>query len=148
MSMYIRVKRKKTTIFLHVEPTDTVLEVKQKLQDLVEQPPEKQQLFKGTQLLEDARKLAEAKVENDDVKQWSSSKMMAHLNPSTSRQSAQAWKQHDDLLKAFQVALILRLVVGFQLTGYNVVALDSSDDSSSMSMSDASFQSIHSGSGS
>ncbi|KAF5830190.1 ubiquitin-related domain-containing protein [Dunaliella salina] len=67
MSMYIRVKRKKTTIFLHVEPTDTVLEVKQKLQDLVEQPPEKQQLFKGTQLLEDARKLAEAKVENDDV---------------------------------------------------------------------------------
>jgi len=35
--MYIRVKRKKTTIFLHVEPTDTVLEVKQKLQDLVEQ---------------------------------------------------------------------------------------------------------------
>lgn len=31
------------------------------------QPPEKQQLFKGTQLLEDARKLAEAKVENDDV---------------------------------------------------------------------------------
>ena len=36
-SMYIRVKRQKTTIFLHVEPTDTVLEVKQKLQDLVEQ---------------------------------------------------------------------------------------------------------------
>jgi hypothetical protein len=35
--MYIRVKRQKTTIFLHVEPTDTVLEVKQKLQDLVEQ---------------------------------------------------------------------------------------------------------------
>jgi hypothetical protein len=36
-SMYVRVKRKKTTIFLHVEPTDTVLEVKQKLQELVEQ---------------------------------------------------------------------------------------------------------------
>lgn len=35
--MYIRVKRKKTTVFLHVEPTDTVLEVKQKLQELVEQ---------------------------------------------------------------------------------------------------------------
>ncbi len=36
-SMYIRIKRKKTTVFLHVEPTDTVLEVKQKLQELVEQ---------------------------------------------------------------------------------------------------------------
>lgn len=35
--MYIRVKRKKTTIFLHVEPTDTIIEVKQKLQELVEQ---------------------------------------------------------------------------------------------------------------
>jgi len=35
-SMYIRVKRKKTTIFLTVEPTDTVLEVKQKLQALID----------------------------------------------------------------------------------------------------------------
>jgi hypothetical protein len=35
--MYIRVKRKKTTVFMHVEPTDTVLEVKQKLQELIEQ---------------------------------------------------------------------------------------------------------------
>lgn len=35
--MYIRVKRKKATVFLHVEPTDTVLEVKQKLQELLEQ---------------------------------------------------------------------------------------------------------------
>ena len=36
-SMYVRVKRLKTTYFLHVEPTDTVLEVKQKLQELVDQ---------------------------------------------------------------------------------------------------------------
>jgi len=35
--MYIRVKRHKRTIFLQVEPTDTVLEVKHKLQDLCEQ---------------------------------------------------------------------------------------------------------------
>ncbi|KAJ9505693.1 hypothetical protein QJQ45_024222 [Haematococcus lacustris] len=66
-SMYVRVKRKKQTIFLHVEPTDTVLEVKQKLQELVDQPPENQQLLKGTMLLEDAKKIAEMKVENDDI---------------------------------------------------------------------------------
>ena len=36
-SMYLRVKRKRLTVFLQVEPTDTVLEVKQKLQQLVEQ---------------------------------------------------------------------------------------------------------------
>lgn len=35
-SMYIRVKRQKTTVFLQVEPTDTLLEVKQKLQALIE----------------------------------------------------------------------------------------------------------------
>ena len=35
--MYVRVKREKTTIFLHVEPTDTILEVKQKLQELCDQ---------------------------------------------------------------------------------------------------------------
>ncbi|KAG1678871.1 hypothetical protein FOA52_003539 [Chlamydomonas sp. UWO 241] len=67
MSMYIRVKRLKQTFFLHVEATDTVLEVKSKLQDLVEQPPEKQQLLKGTTVLEDAKKLADLKIENDDV---------------------------------------------------------------------------------
>jgi hypothetical protein len=31
-SMYVRVKRAKTTMFLHVEPTETVLELKQKIQ--------------------------------------------------------------------------------------------------------------------
>ena len=36
-SMYIRVKRLKATYFLHVEPSDTVLEVKSKLQELLEQ---------------------------------------------------------------------------------------------------------------
>ena len=38
---YVRVKRKKTTYFLEVEPSLTVLEVKQKLQEHCEQvgPP-------------------------------------------------------------------------------------------------------------
>lgn len=67
MSMYVRVKRSKTTIFLHVEPTDTVLEVKQKLQELVQQGPETQRLYLGKVMLEDAKQLAELKVENDDV---------------------------------------------------------------------------------
>lgn len=37
MSIYVRVKRKRTTWFMHVEPNDTILEVKQKLQELTEQ---------------------------------------------------------------------------------------------------------------
>lgn len=34
---------------------------------LLEQPPEKQQLLKGSQVLEDAKKLADLKVENDGI---------------------------------------------------------------------------------
>lgn len=67
MSMYVRIKRSKTTIFLHVEPTDTVLEVKQKLQELTQQGPDTQRLYLGKTMLEDARQLADLKVENDDV---------------------------------------------------------------------------------
>ena len=36
-SMYVKVKRQKTTIFLLVEPADTVASVKQKLEELVQQ---------------------------------------------------------------------------------------------------------------
>ncbi|KAI8467016.1 MAG: hypothetical protein J3K34DRAFT_431946 [Monoraphidium minutum] len=65
--MYIRCKRKKVTVFLQVEPTDTVLEVKAKLQALINQDPASLQLQKDGVVLEDARKLADLKVENDDV---------------------------------------------------------------------------------
>lgn len=37
MSMYVRIKREKLTIFLHVEPTDTVAQVKSKLEELIQQ---------------------------------------------------------------------------------------------------------------
>jgi transcription elongation factor B subunit 2 len=65
--MYVRVKRFKTTSFLHVEPTDTISSVKAKLQDLLQQAPERQQLYKDSTLLEDDRSLAELKIETDDA---------------------------------------------------------------------------------
>lgn len=65
--MYVRVKRLKTTSFLHVEPTDTISSVKAKLQDLLQEAPERQQLYKDGTLLEDDRSLAELKIETDDA---------------------------------------------------------------------------------
>ena len=65
--MYVRVKRQKTTLFLHVEPSDTVLQVKSKIQDLIQEPPANQRLFKDSAALEDGRSLAELRVETDDV---------------------------------------------------------------------------------
>ena len=65
--MYIRCKRKKVTVFLQVEPTDTVLEVKAKLQALVDVEPAALQLVKDGAVLEDARRLSDLRVDNDDV---------------------------------------------------------------------------------
>lgn len=65
--MYIRVKRKKTTIFVHVEPTDTIQDVKQKLQQLINQPADQQRLHKDGASLDDSKRLTDLKIENDDV---------------------------------------------------------------------------------
>jgi transcription elongation factor B subunit 2 len=64
--MYVRVKRQRTTLFLHVEPTDTVLQVKTKIEDLLQAAPANQRLYKDGALLEDGRSLAELRVETDD----------------------------------------------------------------------------------
>jgi hypothetical protein len=77
MSMYVRVKRAKTTMFLHVDPSETVMELKQKIQAATDSeetpggvPIDRQRLLAGPtfeQALEDARQLQELKVENDAV---------------------------------------------------------------------------------
>lgn len=66
-SMYVRVKRQKSTIFLQVEPTDTILHLKTKLQDILQATPEHQQLYKEDTHLEDDKNLAELKIESDGV---------------------------------------------------------------------------------
>ena len=77
MSMYVRVKRHKTTLFLHCDPGETVLELKQKIQvstDSVERPGgvpvDQQRLLTGPafdSVLEDAKQLRELKIETDAV---------------------------------------------------------------------------------
>ena len=36
-SMYVRVKREKITYFIQADPSDTILELKEKLQELIDQ---------------------------------------------------------------------------------------------------------------
>ncbi|BBN05638.1 elongin-B [Marchantia polymorpha subsp. ruderalis] len=69
MAMFIRVKRKKTTYFLHCDPSETVLEIKQKLQALSDNPVDCQRLIllSSQLVLEDSRTLADQKVENDAI---------------------------------------------------------------------------------
>ncbi|OIV98515.1 hypothetical protein TanjilG_18799 [Lupinus angustifolius] len=67
--MYIRVKHSKTTYFIKCKPSDKVLDIKEKLQELIDQPANDQRLvLPGTrEVLEDSKTLAEQKVENDAV---------------------------------------------------------------------------------
>ncbi|XP_057988040.1 uncharacterized protein LOC110670720 isoform X3 [Hevea brasiliensis] len=67
MAMYIRVKRNKTTYFIQCDPTEKILDIKQKLQVLIDKPVNDQQLISlsNGEVLEDSKTLAEQKVEND-----------------------------------------------------------------------------------
>ncbi|OMO80806.1 Ubiquitin [Corchorus olitorius] len=67
--MYIRVKRCKTTYFIQCDPTETTLDIKQKLHTLIDQPVNDQRLIlvNSGEVLEDSKTLADQKVENDAV---------------------------------------------------------------------------------
>ncbi|KAK6944326.1 Ubiquitin-like domain, partial [Dillenia turbinata] len=68
-AMYIRVKRSKTTYFLQCDPSETILDIKQNLHALIDQPVSDQRLIlvESGEILEDSKTLAEQKVENDAV---------------------------------------------------------------------------------
>ncbi|TXG60850.1 hypothetical protein EZV62_012213 [Acer yangbiense] len=69
IAMYIRVKRSKATYFIQCDPTETILDIKQKLHVLIDQPVNDQRLIlMGTgEVLEDSKTLADQKVENDAI---------------------------------------------------------------------------------
>lgn len=76
--MYIRVKRSKTTYFLQCDPTETILEIKQKLLALIDQPVSDQRLILvGTgEVLDDSKTLADQKVLiHFSVNGWSASEV-------------------------------------------------------------------------
>ncbi len=62
--MFIRVKRKKTTYFLHCDPFESVLETKQKLQALCDVHVDKQRLIlvEPETILDEAKSLEEQQV--------------------------------------------------------------------------------------
>ncbi|XP_016573911.1 ubiquitin isoform X2 [Capsicum annuum] len=69
MAMYIRVKRNKTTYFIQCDPTETILQIKEKLYNLIDQPANDQRLIlmPAGHVLEDSKSLADQNVENDAV---------------------------------------------------------------------------------
>ncbi|KAL6779126.1 hypothetical protein ACKKBF_B18645 [Auxenochlorella protothecoides x Auxenochlorella symbiontica] len=89
--MYVRVKRQKTTVFLQVNPTDTVATLKSAIGDLIQQEQSTQQLYRGSTALTDTQTLAELGVHDDDelglaLKKedgtWEALEIMRHEAPS------------------------------------------------------------------
>ncbi|KAI4994625.1 hypothetical protein ZWY2020_034266 [Hordeum vulgare] len=62
--MYIQVKQNKTTYFIQCDPTKTTLNIKQKLQLIIDHPPNNQRLFllATNNILDDSKTLADPKV--------------------------------------------------------------------------------------
>mmetsp|Transcript_3407 Transcript_3407/g.9857 ORF Transcript_3407/g.9857 Transcript_3407/m.9857 type:complete len:109 (-) Transcript_3407:2082-2408(-) len=65
--MTVRIKRKKTTVFCNVEPTDTVASLKKQLASKVGQPADKQRLLLSGLVLIDIQTMSDAKVTGDSV---------------------------------------------------------------------------------
>lgn len=63
-AMYIRVKRSRTTYFIQCEPTETILQIKEKLRVLIDQPVNDQRLIllETREVLDDTKSLADQKV--------------------------------------------------------------------------------------
>lgn len=62
--MYIRIKRSKTTYFLQCDPTETIMDIKQKVYALIDQPVTDQRLtlMSTGEVLDDSKTLADQKV--------------------------------------------------------------------------------------
>jgi hypothetical protein len=67
MSMYIRVKRQKQTIFLYTEPQEQIKKVKWKISKLNNIPIEKIRLILEDIPLEDEKTIQDYKIENDRI---------------------------------------------------------------------------------
>eukprot|EP01118_Nematostelium_gracile_P001446 TRINITY_DN1148_c0_g1_i1.p1 TRINITY_DN1148_c0_g1~~TRINITY_DN1148_c0_g1_i1.p1 ORF type:complete len:101 (+),score=30.72 TRINITY_DN1148_c0_g1_i1:99-401(+) len=72
MALYIRAKRTNQTIFLSVDSTDTILEVKKKISSVIKTPVDNIKLLSETERKEfpDEKTLGDLQVDNDAIVYW------------------------------------------------------------------------------
>lgn len=69
--MYIRAKRTNQTIFLYVESSETITDVRRKISAIIKTPVDNVRILSSNKIpLDDAKTLAESKIENDSVIYW------------------------------------------------------------------------------
>mmetsp|Transcript_140637 Transcript_140637/g.199333 ORF Transcript_140637/g.199333 Transcript_140637/m.199333 type:complete len:91 (+) Transcript_140637:30-302(+) len=68
MSMHARIKRKKTTVFVYTNPTDTIAELKSKYAAIVDEPAVSVKLLAEDQSdLDESKTVADYNMENSAV---------------------------------------------------------------------------------
>ena len=69
MSMYVRIKRRNQTVFLHVEPSNSFLQIKQRLAETFNMEPAQILLYASDKKKEfvDAATVSDQEVKNDDI---------------------------------------------------------------------------------
>lgn len=67
MSIYIRIKRKKQTYFLHCEPTDKISSLITELNTLNNVPINEMRLINDKEVLNEEKTLKESKINNDSI---------------------------------------------------------------------------------
>jgi len=72
MSMYIRAKRTNQTIFLYVEPSETITDVRKKISAIIKTPVDNVRILSTNNKtpLDDGKTLSESKIENYGVVYW------------------------------------------------------------------------------
>eukprot|EP00759_Apiculatamorpha_spiralis_P012515 PhF_6_TR19531/c0_g1_i1/m.28502/K03873/TCEB2; transcription elongation factor B, polypeptide 2 len=63
--MYVRIKRRKQTVFLHCDVNETITAIKGRVQLILGVPPTHQRLLLGKQVLEDHATLADCGIDKD-----------------------------------------------------------------------------------